>query len=624
MSEDRIPRQDDAIEPAEKTVEQKRSLPPHNRFLIASVLAITFIAFAGTIGYKFVYDDKAQIVENPLIKSWGHAPGYLTNHVWTQEFPGLPGNYYRPAFLFWMLINYMLFGLNASWWHLTSILVHVCVTFMVYLLARRLLKEQWVACMTALIFGLHPVHVEAVAWVSGVTEPLLALFLIPAFLCYLNWREGAPSTTAATVEPGDGVKAGQPGSAKRKRLLWLAASLALYAVAVLEKETALALPALIFIYEWVCLTHEPRAASFAGRVGNAIKVTSPYLALSVIYLIARAIILKGLGHTITPLPILTMVLTWPSVLWTYTKMLTWPVGLSAFYNTPYVTTPGVVNFALPLVAILAAAVFLRMWSRRVRAVVFASALLVVPLLPVLNLSMFYVGENAHDRYLYLPSIGFSILVALALNRIRPGRATLAGRPAFQVLAAIALTAMLGLATSLQSTHWASNLLLFYRGVSIAPDNPIAKNNLANEMVERELYDEAIALYRQVLDHDPNYWRASYNLGFVYYKLGRYEEAEPYLVRSVALNRLDSDEFARLALTRMRLGRLDDAADMLRHAIGMHPEAAGYNYALGIVLRQKGDAEGAINAFKAELVNNPDQKAARGQITELTSESELGK
>ena len=572
---------------------------------VALVLALTFAVYAGTISYQFVFDDVGQIVKNPSVKSWSLAPSYFTEHVWKHNEPGVPGNYYRPVFMMWMLISYMLFGLNAFWWHLTTVLVHVCVTFMVYLLARRLLKDQWAAWMTAVIFGLHPIHIEAVAWVSGVTEPLLALLLIPAFLFYLNWRESDFSSDATPV-------------AKRNRRMWLAASLALYTVAMFEKETALVLPMLVFVYEWI---YSPRKSQLAARVRNGIRLVAPYLALSVVYLSVRAIVLKGLGHAVTPLPLSTIVLTWPSLLWTYIKMLVWPVGLSAFYDTPYVTTPGVVNLALPLLAVVTAAGLLWAWSRKTKAVAFASALLIVPLLPLLNLSVFFTGEIAHDRYLYLPSIGFSILVALALKRIGSGQVRLFGQPAFQVLAAIVLTVLLGLATTAQHIHWASDLLLFYRGVSIAPNNIMPKNNLATEMVERKMYDEAITLYQQVLAQSPNYWMASYNLGYVYYKIGRYEEAETYLARSIELKQIDSDQFARLALVRMKTGRLDEAAGLLRHAIKMRPDAVGYHYALGTVLKQSGDTQGAIDEFEAELVNNPDLADARGQIAELKSKLE---
>lgn len=604
MNENAILSEELMVDVGARGTEQTRRLLASKHLAIILVLTITFVAYVGTIGYQFVYDDIGQIVENPSVKSWDYVPRYFTDHIWAHMGPQVPGNYYRPVFMVWMFVSYMLFGLNAAWWHLATILVHVGVTFMVYLLARRLLKDEWIAVMTALIFGLHPVHIETVAWVAGVTEPLLALFLIPAFLFYLNWR-GSVSSTAA----------------KRDRRKWLAASLAFYAVAVFEKETGLVLPMLIFVYEWLYNAGESQKVSFAARVRNCMKVAAPYLALSVVYLVVRTIALKGLGHTITPLPLTTIVFTWPLLLWSYMKMLVWPVGLSVFYDTPYVTSPGFGNLVLPLVAIAFVASLLLMWSRKAKVVAFACAMIALPMLPLLNLSVFSPGEIVHDRYLYLPSIGFSMLIALALKRIGSGQARLFGRPAFQVMAALVLTVLLGITTAAQNSYWASDFLLYYRGVAIAPNNDMARNNLATELQKREMYDEAIVLYEQVLAHNPAYWLANYNLGCIYYKFGRYEEAEKQLLRSLELHQLDSDQFTRLALVYLKTGRLDESAGLLRRAIEMRPKAAGYHYALGIVLKQKGETQGAINEFEAELVNNPNQAAAREQIAELKAKPE---
>ena len=124
-----------------------------------------------------------------------------------------------------------------------------------------------------------------------------------------------------------------------------------------------------------------------------------------------------------------------------------------------------------------------MWSRKAKVVAFASALLVVPLLPLLNLSVFFPGEIVHDRYLYLPSIGFSILVALALKRIGSGQARLFGQPAFQVVAAIVLTVLLGITTAAQNCSLGKRPSVVLSRRDIAPNNDMAKNNLATEMDE---------------------------------------------------------------------------------------------------------------------------------------------
>src|SRR5205085_1082795 len=99
--------------------------------------------------------------------------------------------YYRPLFNLYLLVNYQLFHLNPAGWHLLLVLWHLLVTLLVYRLARRLLKDEGGALTAALIFGVHPVHIESVAWISGVTEPMLAVFFLGALLGYLRWRDGA-------------------------------------------------------------------------------------------------------------------------------------------------------------------------------------------------------------------------------------------------------------------------------------------------------------------------------------------------------------------------------------------------------------------------------------------------
>src|SRR5205814_8623979 len=99
------------------------------------------------------------------------------------------------------------------------------------------------------------------------------------------------------------------------------------------------------------------------------------------------------------------------------RLLVWPSGLSAFYDTPYVTQPGA-GFWLMCMALAVIASMLWLWARRSKPVAFAVGLLILPILPVLNLTVFIEKEIAHDRYLYIPSIGFAILVAIGLRKLR--------------------------------------------------------------------------------------------------------------------------------------------------------------------------------------------------------------
>ncbi|HVG20568.1 MAG TPA: tetratricopeptide repeat protein [Blastocatellia bacterium] len=582
----------------ERATPAGRTLGLSHRAVIVAALAVTFVAYVGTLGYEFVYDDQSQIVQNPNITSWKFAPLYFTQHVWSHLQVKMVGNYYRPVFLLWLLVNNTLFGLNAAWWHLATVVVHVAATFMVYLLARRLSKDAVAATVATLIFGLHPVHIEGVAWVSGVTEPLLALFLIPSFLFYMNWREARP-----------------------KSRFYFVASVALYSLAVLAKETALVLPVIILIYEWMRRSAAPVADSRIRRAFLILTGATPYFAVTIAYLVARAAVLRGLGHAQSSLSLSTLVMTWPSVLWFYLKQLFWPANLSVFYDVPYVTSPGLANFVLPAVGLAAFAVGFWLLCRRLedgarQSAALALAWLVLPILPVLNLAVFAEGETVHDRYLYLPSIGFAIIAAIALRRLKLGGARLFGQPAIQSASALIIVLALGVSTSSQHIYWASNLVLYHHGVTLAPDSRIAKTGLANELSERGYFDEASKLYKEVVERHPTYWTAVKSMGCNFMRLGNYEDAAAYLSRGIELRPIEPTQYLSISVALQELKRMPEAERAIRQAITLLPNGYGFHYQLGDVLKAQGKLEAALDEFKLELANNPDFSQAREQMADL--------
>lgn len=572
------------------------------------VLGLTLLAYAGTFGFQFVSDDDFQIINNRFVTSWQYVPRFFTEHAWSHSDPKAQGNYYRPIALLWLFANHLLFGLNPSWWHVTTVLAHLAATTMVYVLITRLVNDRLTAGFAALIFGLHPAHIEAVAWVSGFTEPLLAVFFIAAFLFYLKGREG-----------------------RGRHLGWLALSLGSYSLALLTKETAIVLPALIAAFEWIFAEDRSRSRDqnklasslkFYWLTGRAALVcVLPFLALTVGYLIARTIILKGLSHAARTVSVSTAFFTWPSMLWFYIKHLVWPVGLSGFYDAAFVKSPDVVGFMLPAaaVAIVGAGVWLtaRRSIKSTRlAIGFAVALMLLPIIPALNLSIFREGELVHDRYLYLPSIGFSMLVAMGIARLRSGELKLFGRPALQVVAAIALTAALGLATALQQVNWASDLLLYRHSLSVSPNNNVAANNLANELSRRGLYDEAISIYQQVAKRSPNEWAVAYNLGCNYYLLGKYEEARSNLVRAIEMRPAEPNQYLTLAVTLDQLNNLADAELIIRKGLEIQPDGSGFHLELGDILTAQGRLREALDEFKTEVGYNPDSVKARERLAEI--------
>jgi hypothetical protein len=349
----------------------------------------------------------------------------------------------------------------------------------------------------------------------------------------------------------------------------------------------------------------------------------------VVYLGVRWQVLQGLGHTMVPLSVSTIIFTWPQLLMFYLWHLVWPFGLSVFYNVPYVKSPGLASFVLPLAGL--AAVGFLVWNglgrlgRTVppvrRLAIFLCAWILIPFIPLLDLSVLPVGEIAHDRYLYLPSMGFCILLAMALRRIRLGKLRLLGVPALQVAAILLLALVLGLSTAMQDRYWVNDMQLYTRGVSRTPQNKLARTNLGNAMGERGRYTEALALYREVLARDPNFWLAIYNTGYTCYRMGRLHDAEKYLKRAIAVNGVDSDEYFYLGLTWMKLGKVDDAEKAVRHALELQPGGLAYHFAMGMILKLKGDIPGAMAEFREELRNFPGETGAAQQIEAIRSRGE---
>ncbi|HXH50541.1 MAG TPA: tetratricopeptide repeat protein [Terriglobia bacterium] len=573
--------------------------------VLSLILLVTFLVYSNTLWFEFVYDDRGQILANVQVHAWRYVPQYFFERVWSFAYPGIQGNYYRPIFLLFLLLNYKVFGPFAAGWHLVSVAAHVGVTYLVYVLARRLAGDDRTALIAALIFGVNPVHIESVAWISGVTDPLLALFLLPSFLCYLNAREG-----------------------KVHRRAWIAGSVVLYGLAMLSKETSLILPIIVFAYEW--LWHKPvgsnRYRSAFERARAATLQIVPFVLLTFVYLAVRWHVLQGLGHTMVPLSVSTIIFTWPHLMLFYLRHLVWPFGLSVFYNVPYVRTPALVPFFLPLAGLAAVGFLAWLAVRRLgrtsmpegRLAVFCCAWILIPFIPLLDLSVLPVGEIAHDRYLYLPSIGFSILLAMALRRIRFGKLKFLGMPALQAAAVLLLAAVLGVATTIEDRYWANDMKLYARGVERTPHNKLARTNLGNAMGEQGRYTEALALYREVLASDPQFWLAIYNTGYTYYRMGRLREAEEYLKRAIAVNGVDSDEYFYLGLTWLKLGDVEDAEKAVRHALKLQPGGLAYHFAMGMILKLKGDIPGALAEFREELRNFPEESGAEQQIEAIRS------
>jgi tetratricopeptide (TPR) repeat protein len=254
-----------------------------------------------------------------------------------------------------------------------------------------------------------------------------------------------------------------------------------------------------------------------------------------------------------------------------------------------------------------------------RAVTFAAVWVLLSLLPFLNLRALPQGEIIHDRYLYLASVGFSILAALALRCLSQVGIFRHRRPAIQLAPALVLAVFLGIGTFTQSLYWADELALYSRSHKIAPENDAATTSLAAAASQRGMYGPAIELYKQVLARHPRVWRANVDLAYAYYSLGRYQDAIRYFARSIEADPVDGNQYLYLGLALAHVGRFKEAEGAIRQALVVRPDGPGYHHSLGIVLRMQGKLPAALEEFRNELAKNPGNRDTRAQVAEIESQ-----
>lgn len=534
---------------------------PDRLFLFGLILAA--IVYSPTLQNDFVFDDVNLILLNDSLGSWSKWPVAFTEHVWAFHQPPAGARHYRPAFVLWLLANKQLFGDIAPWWHLTSLLLHLVATTLVYRLAVRLLKDAWPAAVAAVIFAVHPVHIESVAWISASTDLLATVFLLASFLCYLNYRE-----------PPD------PTQISRS---WLFAALASSAAAILSKETAAAFPVVIYSYE--LLSKHSALASLARAL--------PFAGVVALYFAARRLALPIPAPSSTDADTFTILTSLPLVAAQYAKTLAWPFQLSFFYDPAAASQWTLAAAALVLLAIVTLIFLLRLSCSLPEARLPLAWLLIFAAPPLAAIAVFTRDNWVHDRHMYLPSVGFCLLAALLLMRVSRWR----------TLAAAAATAVLTVALALQLPRFANELTLYEHAMQRSPHNIEMRLAYADALHLHGRPAESQQEYERIVKLAPDSAAAFTYLGMNYDDAGHTQRAQAALARAVALSApgsyLRMTALFRLGSVELKLGGLAAAEAHLRGALQLNPQGWNYHATLAEVLRRQGRTAEAERELQLE-------------------------
>jgi len=545
----------------------------------------TLVLYSGALWFDFVWDDWPQIVNSPMVRSWSNLPRAFGSDLWYHVARGQV--YYRPLFVAWSMLNYSIFGLRPWGWHLGAIVAHVAATASVFWLARKLGLEHWTAAGAALIFALHPIHIEPVVWISAASDTLVAMFAALAFVAFLNGRNHACSN----------------------RLAWRAASLFFLACALLTKEMAITFFALTGIYAW--LRPATWKSSQTRRLLGAVLEAVPYGVVTVAYaLLRKRALLHATGQFDRNHGLADVFRTLPMVLGFYLHKLVVPVGLTGLYYTPYVTNQILSQVVGPSLVLAAVAAGLWYWNRRAgnSIVAFAGLWMLVGLAPALYLRNFSNGDFVRDRYIYLPSIGFAILLAMGLRRLPSIKRYSA--QAVQAAAILLICAAYAGASLSQQVHWASDLLVLVRGASLYPDNPYSMVGLSAEYSERGAHEEAIALAQKAVRTHPEYSAAPLALAESYIRAGKHEEGRVWLQRVSPEFRESETGLAAFAGLYGRMGDFDTAFAYCSEILAKEPSLYSALYNCGNVHLMAGQNKEAESLLQRAVQAGPEQAAPR--------------
>jgi protein O-mannosyl-transferase len=536
-------------------------LSPRTFFIASFSLAALVIAvYYPALNFQFILDDH-NFTNDPRLQSSGHVWEYFSNWVWAQ-FRGGPISFYRPLFILWLRLNFILSGLSPWGWHLLSVIKHLAVALLLGLLTWKLLKDRVAALLAATLFALHPAQTESVAWLT-VPDPLMSLGILGALLLYLKYAESSAPRIPTQTKKSEKKSRKEARNEKSSQppLLWLILSAVVCFAALLAKETAIILPPIIFALALLIPSGNPApltpesnaAASFASRLAQALRQVLPFACAALLYLILRFYAMGGkLTSATQQLPLNTVLLSWPATLWFYVRVLLWPIRSHSFADPTLVENFSARAVLLPasavacVVAILAAAAF---WAsgksqrdnppqeaRGIQyAVLIGALLLVSPILLALNLNALNPGDFLHGRYAYLSSAGLMLLLATAWH--------LSGKLRVPLLYAASLLAIaFAFLTVSQEMQWKDDLTVFTVAHQLAPHNAPVALHLADARVQAAFLldaqgrcQEALPIFEQVSKDYPQEWYAWAGLGECYVHLNDLPKAEAAFHRAADLS-----------------------------------------------------------------------------------------
>jgi Flp pilus assembly protein TadD len=594
--------------------------------MLAAASILVVLIYAGSLAGPFIFDDVPNIVENQHIRVSGMGPAKLFAAAADSPIVSRPIAYASFA------VNYYFHGFNVVGYRFINILIHIANGFLLYGLTKATLRTPAmaahkdsagaVACLAALIWLVHPVHTQSVAYIVQRMTSLSTMFLLLSLLLYARARFAGPG---------------------RDRTLGFAGCAGAGLMALATKEIAATLPALLFAYEWFFFQNLNRGW-LRRRLPVLMAVGAGMAAVALIYFWGKNPVEQILApYSGGGLTVGQRLLTQARVVVFYLGLLIWPAPSRLNLDHDFVLSTSLLDPVSTLLALLALAALTAAAVASARREPLGSFAVLWFLGNLVIESSVIRLETVFEHRTYLPSVLPAAAGAFYLFRVLRSKSAAA-----VVLAAIAV----GWAgwTYQRAQVWGDAVTLWQDCARKSPGKARPHNNLGNALVNAGRLAEALPHFEKAITIKPDYADAQYNLGYAALRLGATEagirhlratlQLEPenhmahnnlgigYLMQedysqavahlSEAVRLRPGFEIARnnLGVALRNQGRLEEAVTQLTEAIRINPGYAEAHNNLGVTLKEQGNLADAEASFRRAIELQPQYTAARRNLEEI--------
>jgi protein O-mannosyl-transferase len=557
-----------------------------SKLTLAALALVVIIVYVRVFGAGFVeYDDDIHVYANPMLNPLSFES---VGKFWQQAYQGL----YVPL-AYTILAGIALFArvpaemvsslgraltLSPVPFHVASVGFHVANVLLCYLLALRLTRHRTAALLCALVFALHPLQVESVAWISELRGLSSAFFGLAALNVFVLSRQIRDRRAAVSRE-------------------LLAASAMLAIFSMLCKPTAVVLPLVALAIDRVAIGTSWRQSTVTALAGLACVLPFAFITRSVQTLFPAGASLWWQRPFVAG-----------DALTFYLFKTVLPINLGVEYGrTPHSVMSHGWSYLLWLLPVVLLVLCFR--HRRRQPIAWLGSLIFVAFsLPTLGFVpfTFQVHSTVADRYAYLAMVGLGLVVADVVTSVGSNIAIRVASAVLVVLATLSFN---------QSGYWADNAAFLHHTIEVNPDVAFAHNNLGSILLKQQRPDEAIEHFNRALELEPRNAMAENNLGLALVQLGRLDEAEPHFRKAVELNPAYYKAYESLGALYLKTNRIDAAVASLKAALEVQPTEAKALNDLGIAFMRGGRVEEGLDSFRRAVgvePRNPQYRKNLGQ------------